>query len=295
MTIYDQIEKNKQKTVFVFIFFVLAIGILGYILGEIYGNGAGLITMMLAVVYSSISGVITYYFSDKVVLKIAGAKKADRNQYPLISGLLENLCIGAGIKKVPELYVINDVAPNAFATGRDPQHAVVAVTTGLLSKLDKRELEGVLAHELSHIKNYDIRLMTFVIILVGIISIIGNIMFRRSIFRNNEKSGNIFLIIGLLFAILTPIIAQLIQLAISRNREYLADASASLLTRDPTGLALALEKIALDQSQMKKVEPTTTYLYIESPIKKKNGLFNTSNLFSTHPPVEERIKRLRSM
>lgn len=293
-SIYDQIADNKRRTFVVFFSFILVIAFLGYVLGQIYGNGGGIGTMVIATLFSSITAISTYYFSDKVVLGLAGATKVERKDYSQLYGILENLCIGAGIKKVPDLYVINDNAPNAFATGRDPEHSVVAVTTGLLSKLEKRELEGVLAHELSHIKNYDIRLMTFVVILVGMISIIGNIMFRRSIFRDNKNSGGLLVLIGVVFAILSPIVAQLIQLALSRSREYLADASAALLTRDPEGLALALEKISLDQTQLKKVDTSTSYLYIESPVKQKKG-FGASSIFSTHPPVEERIKRLRSM
>jgi len=294
-TIYDQIAENKRKTLLISVFFILIISLLGYVLGAIYTYDGGISIMIVAMIFSSISALITYFVSDKAVLAISDARKVNAKESPLVYSILENLCIGAGLKEIPALYVINDSAPNAFATGRDPSHSAIAVTTGLLNKLDKREIEGVLAHELSHIRNYDIRLMTFVIILVGTISIIGNIMFRRSIFRDDKNSGGMFLIFGLIFAIITPILAKLIQLAMSRNREFLADASAALLTRDPEGLASALEKISMDQNELHSAEPTTAYLYIEDPIKKKKGMFGGSSIWQTHPPIQERIKRLRSM
>lgn len=300
MNIYDQISFNKRRTLVVVSLYILIIGILGYVLGELFGNGAGLSTMLISTIYSFLSAFLTYYYSDKLVLSIANAKPAQQSTYPLLYGLVDNLCVGSGIKSHPSLYVIDDSAPNAFATGRDPEHSAIAVTTGLLEKLDKRELEAVLAHELSHIKNYDIRLMTIVIVLVGTISIVSNILLHRGQFGGSDRNNNgAIMLISLLLAIITPLAAKLIELAVSRNREYLADASASLLTRDPLGLASALEKIATDTTKMKKVSDVTAYLYIENPYDDINRGSTVGSkvkeLFSTHPPVEERIKRLKEM
>ncbi|OGC51264.1 hypothetical protein A2982_04040 [candidate division WWE3 bacterium RIFCSPLOWO2_01_FULL_39_13] len=293
---YGQISSNKRKTVVVMAMFVAVVSLLGYFIGEIYaGQGAGVPVMISAVFFSSISAVSSYFLSDKIVLSISGAKKVGRDEAPKLYAILENLCIGVGIKKVPDLYIINDSATNAFATGRDPDHAVVAVTSGLIDKLDKREIEGVLGHELSHIKNYDMLLMTIVVVLVGSVTLIANIMLRGG-FRGSRKSaGGIIILIGFLLAVLSPLIAKLIQLAVSRNREYLADASSALLTRDPEGLALALDKISQDREVLEIANQATEHLYIENPLRKNvnSGIF--ANLFNTHPPVEERIRRLRDM
>jgi len=298
MNIYDQISSNKRKTFFIMVMFVIVISFLGYFLGEIYGGqGAGVYVMGMTVIASSFSAVGSYYFSDKLILSISGAKKINRADSPKIYGVLENLCIGAGIKKIPDLYIINDTATNAFATGRDPDHAVVAVTSGLIEKLDKREIEGVLSHELSHIKNYDMLLMTIVVVLVGSVTMIANIMFRGGFRSSGSKksSGGIIILIGLALAILSPIIAQLIKLAISRNREYLADASGAMLTRDPEGLALALDKISKDYEPLEVANEATAHLYISNPLRKGKNSDFFSNLFNTHPPVEERIRRLKEM
>ena len=277
--------------------FVAVISAFGYVIGEIYGgSGAGVPFMVMAVLFSGLTSISSYYFSDKVVLSIAGAKKIERENAPQIYGILENLCIGAGLKKIPDLYLINDSAPNAFATGRDPEHAVVAVTSGIIDKLDKREIEGVLAHELSHVKNYDIRLMMIVAVLVGTVTLTANFLLRGGLGHGNRKSGaGIFLLIGLIMAIFSPIIAELIKLAASRNREYLADASAALLTRDPEGLASALVKISSDNEPLEVANEATAHLYIANPLKKGQNADWFANLFNTHPPVEERINRLRSM
>lgn len=278
--------------------FVIVVTLLAFFFGEVFvGEGAGYPIMIFAVLFSSVSSVSSYYFSDKIALKIAGAKKVSRETLPSVYGVLDNLCIGAGLKKIPDLYLIDDTATNAFATGRDPDHAVVAVTKGLVEKLNKREIEAVLAHELSHVKNYDIRLMTIVVVLVGSISMMANI-FLRGGFRRNDRGkdiGGMIVLVGVVLLILSPIIAQLIKLAVSRNREYLADASAALLTRDPEGLALALEKISADTEALEVANEATAHMYISNPLRKGKNSSKFANLFETHPPVLERIKRLRSM
>lgn len=297
-TIYDQISSNKKETVVVMFAFVAVVTSLAYLCGEIFiGNGAGYPLMIFAVLFSSISSISSYYFSDKIVLGIAGAKKVSRETLPSVYGILDNLCIGAGLKKIPDLYLIDDTATNAFATGRDPEHAVVAITKGLVEKLDKREIEAVLAHELSHIKNYDIRLMTIVVILVGSISMLANIFLRGGFKRNDRGKdvGGIIVLVGLVLLILSPIIAQLIKFAVSRNREFLADASGALLTRDPEGLALALEKISADTEALEVANEATAHMYISNPLKKGKNSSKFANLFETHPPASERIARLRSM
>lgn len=279
------------------ILFVAVISALGYVVGEVWGgSGAGVPFMTLAVAVSMLTSVGSFYFSDKVVLGISGAKKVDRDLAPQLYGILENLCIGSGLKKVPDLYIIDDTAPNAFATGRDPEHAVIAVTSGLLDKLDKRELEAVLAHELSHVQNYDIRLMMITAVLVGTVTLIAD-FFLRSGFRGGDRKsgGGIILLIAVVLALFSPLIAQLIKLAISRSREFLADASAALLTRDPEGLASALAKIAADREPLEVANEATAHLYISNPLKKGGNAGWFANLFNTHPPVEERINRLKSM
>src|SRR3989338_263849 len=297
-TIYNQISSNKRETVIIMFAFVTVVTILGFLSGEIFvGEGAGYPVMVFAVLFSSISSVSSYYFSDKIVLGIAGAKKVSRETLPKVYGILDNLCIGSGIKKIPDLYLINDTATNAFATGRDPEHAVIAITSGLVEKLDKREIEAVLAHELSHIKNYDIRLMTIVVILVCSISMMANIFLRGGFRRGdrNKEIGAIVVLIGIVLLILSPIIASLIKLAVSRNREYLADASGALLTRDPEGLALALEKISSDTEALEVANEATAHMYISNPLKKGQNASKFANLFETHPPVSERIRLLRLM
>lgn len=231
---------------------------------------------------------------------MAGAKIATKAEFRDLYTDVENLSIASGLP-MPKVYVVDDPAPNAFATGRDPKHAAVCATTGILSKLNKSELEGVLAHELSHVKDYDTRLMGVVAILVGSISILANVFFRSMWFRSDDRDRNdsgIFMLIGIILAILSPIIAMLIQLAISRKREFLADANGALLTRYPEGLASALEKISKDQNILKTASTATAHFYIENPFKtdtkKKSGQWLV-NLFSTHPPIAERIKILRSM
>lgn len=278
--------------------FIALITTILYVYGQ--ASGYGLSYAGIGLIISGLISWGSYYYSDKIVLAMSKAKEIQKTDNPKLFTVVENLCIGAGIP-MPKIYTIDDSAPNAFATGRDPKHAVVAVTTGLLDKLEKIELEGVIAHELSHIKNFDIRLMAVVSILVGTVALLAD-FFMRSLWysgrsRDNDK-GNaqaIFLVVGIVLAILSPIIATLIQLAVSRRREFLADASGALLTRYPEGLARALEKIAKDKEPLEVANNATAHLYIANPFKGKKVQHFFSGLFDTHPPIEERVKILRSM
>jgi heat shock protein HtpX len=251
---------------------------------------------MVALIFSLIMTLFSYYGGDKVALMSAGAQQIAHNDNEYLFHLVENLCIASGLA-MPKVYLIPEEAINAFATGRDPQHASIAVTAGALKKLNNEELEGVIAHELSHVKNYDIRLMTIVVVLVGSISLLANLFFRGSLLggrkSDNDKGGGVLLIVGIILIILSPIVAQLIQLAISRRREYLADASGALLTRYPDGLANALEKISNDSAVMSNASSATAHLYIANPFKGSGKWL--ARAFSTHPPVDDRIKRLREM
>ena len=299
MTIYTEIDSNKRRTVTIMILFIVFISVLAYVFGEASGYGwswAG-----IALVVSGFMSFGSYYFSDKIVLAISQAKEIKKEDNPQIYNLVENLCIGTGLP-LPKIYLIEDTAPNAFATGRDPQHAVICLTTGIMQKLDKLELEGVVAHELSHIKNYDIRLMSIVVILVGFVVLLSD-WFTRMMWwgggkKRDRSSGSgqaqaIFMLIGILLAILAPIFAQLIKLALSRQREFLADASAALITRYPEGLARALEKISADTEPLEAANKATAHLYIVNPLKDYKGGIN--KLFSTHPPAADRVARLRAM
>lgn len=296
---YKEIDSNKRKTVLLMgIFLVFIIG-LGWVFSYIYQNNWILI---IAVLFSITQATVSYYYSDKITLSISKAHELKRNENIVLHRLVENLAITAGFSK-PKIYMINDSAPNAFATGRDPKHAAICVTSGLLDKINKIELEGVIAHEMSHIGNYDIRLMTIVVVLVGVIALISDWFLRWGWFssRNRDSGGGqvqaILMIVGIILAILAPISAYLIQLAISRKREYLADANGALLTRYPEGLALALEKISRDKEPLEVANRATAHLYIANPFKKnleRSGSWFTG-LFDTHPPVEDRIKKLRMM
>jgi heat shock protein HtpX len=284
MNVYSQIDSNKFKTWLIMALFIAFITTLVYIYGK--ASGYGLSYAGIALIISGLISFTSYFYSDKMILGMSGAKK-----------IVENLSIAAGIP-IPNVYLLNDSAPNAFATGRDPKHAVVCATTGLVDKLTETELEGVVAHELSHIKNFDIRVMSIVSILVGLVALLAD-FFLRSMWYSGDrdrdsKAQSIFLVIGIVLAILSPFIATLIQLAVSRKREFLADASAVLLTRYPEGLALALDKIAKDKEPLEAANNATAHLYISNPFKNINKHWFT-NLFNTHPPIEERIKILRSM
>ncbi len=300
MNIYSAISANKNKTWAIMLLFVLIITTVVYVFSKALGYGLGFAG--IALVLAGISSIGSYYYSDKIVLATSGAKEIKKSDNPELFRIVENLGIGSGLP-MPKIYVINDPSPNAFATGRDPKHAVLCVTTGILSILDKSELEGVMAHELSHIKNYDIRLMGIVAVLVGFVAILSNLFINQLWFGgfNNDRENRgggiqaVFLVIGVVLAILTPIAATLIQLAVSRKREFLADASGALLTRYPEGLASALEKLTNDKHSLKTASNATAHLFIVNPFKGKSTKQWFASLFETHPPIEERIKILRSM
>jgi heat shock protein HtpX len=291
MTLYSQQDSNIHKTwLLITGFFVLVIGV-GWIFSQAYDNSA---ILYMAIVFSLVMNIASYWWSDKIVLSMSGAKPADHNTNQELYHIVENLSITAGLP-MPRIYLIDDSAPNAFATGRDKNHAVVAVTTGLLAVLDKNELEGVVAHELSHIGNRDILLSTVVVVLVGFVAMASNI-FTRSLWfgggrDRDREGGGLWIIIGIVAAILAPISATLIQLAISRKREFLADASGSLLTRYPEGLASALQKISQYNQPMKKASTATAHLFIANPFG-GGAMKGVAKLFMTHPPVEERVKAL---
>jgi len=296
MTIYSQIASNKRRSFLLLFLFIVIILLLGWALGSAFGDTYyGLI---LAGLISIIMGFFSYYSGDKVALWTAGAQEIKKEDNPYVFRMVENLCITAGLP-MPKVYIIQDPAPNAFATGRDPKHASIALTTGIIEQLQNEELEGVIAHELSHVKNYDIKLMTIVIICVGTIVLLANWLMRARFFgrgRNREggQIGIILLLVGLILAILSPIFAQLIQFAISRKREFLADASGALLTRYPEGLASALQKIAKYDRPMIHANNATAHLYITSPFG-AHAARGLARLFSTHPPIEERVAALRKM
>lgn len=292
---YSQIDSNKQKSVLLLMFAAALVVGLSYIF-SIARGGNGYDGLFFGILLSLGITSISYFQGDKIALMTSGAKPATKEDSRYVYNLLENLCITAGVP-MPKLYIIEDQAINAFATGRNPATASVAVTRGAIEKLENEELEGVLAHELSHIKNYDIRFMMLVAVLVGSVSIMANIFLHSGRFTrrdSNREGGNItaiFAIIGVVLAILSPLIAELIKLAVSRRREYLADASGSLLTRYPEGLAKALEKIAAENRPLAQASQATAHLFISSPFSGKKF----AGLFSTHPPVEDRIKKLREM
>jgi len=293
MTVYTHIAENKRRTVIFILVYIVLITAVVYFAREFYGFDYGFVA--IAAIFSIIMSFIGYYAGDKVALASSGAKQVEgRDANPYIYNMVENLSITAGLP-IPKVYIINDPAINAFATGRDPKHSSVAVTTGAIEKLENEELEGVLAHELSHVGNYDIRVMTIVVVMVGIISIITDMLMRGMLFggggRDNNKGGGPLALVGIVLIILSPIVAELIKLSISRKREYLADASGVLLTRYPDGLAKALEKISLENRPMARASNATAHLFISSPFSKKKF----ASLFSTHPPIEDRIKKLRGM
>ncbi len=289
-TLYTQQDNNVRKTWFLLtVFLVVVIGV-GWVFGQAYNNPA---ILYIAIIFSLVMNVASYWWSDKIVLSMSGAKPAEHDTHQELFHIVENLSITAGLP-MPKVYIINDSAPNAFATGRNKEHAVVAVTTGLLGILNKNELEGVIAHELSHIGNRDILLSTVVVVLVGFVAMASDIFMRSMMFGsrdNDNKSGGIWIIIGVVAAILAPISATLIQLAISRKREFLADASGALLTRYPEGLASALQKISQNGQPLKKASTATAHLFIANPFGSKS-MRGMAKLFMTHPPVEERVQAL---
>jgi heat shock protein HtpX len=297
--IYDRIAVNRRKTFILMALFFLIVAGAATAVGIVAGLPPGLapIVILFVVLFAAFS----YFASDSVALAVAGAKQVDFASEPQVWRLVENLCIGAGLP-MPRVYVIEDASMNAFATGRDPQHASVAVTRGLMEKLDRREMEGVLAHEISHIGNRDTLLMTTVVVLIGVLALIADIGLRltwfgagsRDSYRDkNSRGGVIILVVALVAMILAPIAARLIAMAVSRQREYLADASGALLTRYPEGLARALEKIRGDTDPLDAATKATEHLYFVNPLRAHASALN--NLFSTHPAIEERIRLLRAM
>lgn len=304
--VYESVSSNKTKSWIVIIGFVLFVLLASVVIAKglaaYYGyESTGLELTGIAMLISGVMSFASYYWSDKIILGLSGARPADPRRDSLFYSVTENLCLGAGLP-MPKLYVLEDTALNAFATGRDPQHAAICVTTGLLSMLTRTELEGVIAHELSHVANYDIRLMSVVTILIGLITLLADWFIRASWFgggrrsKDSEGSGGLFIVLGMVFALLSPIIAQLIQLAISRRREFLADASGVKLTRQPSGLISALEKLGADREPLEAANKATAHLYISDPLKNQTGGIKMfSGLFATHPPIADRIKALRGM
>lgn len=294
---YNQIDSNKRKTtVLITVFLVFIIGIAWFVQWY-FGYGYGIV--IAAAIFSIITSLTSYYHADKIALWSTGAREIAQKDNPYVYRMVENLCITAGIP-MPKVHIIDSPALNAFATGRDPAHASIAVTTGLIAALENEELEGVIAHELSHVKNYDILVMTVVVVLVGMIALMADFFFRIRFFggggRDRDSRGGgqlqlVLMIAGVVLLILSPIIAELIKLAISRKREYLADASGALLTRFPDGLARALEKISASDIPLQRASTATAHMFTVNPLR---GV-KASKLFSTHPPVEDRIKKLRGM
>ena len=287
-TLYTQQDKNVRKTWLLMTTFLVLIVAIGFVFAQIYGNPNILYGFFA---FSLLMNIYAYWNSAKIALRVSRAIPADENKYRELHNIIENLSITAGLPK-PKVYIINDPAPNAFATGRNAKHSAVAFTTGILEILDKNELEGGAAHELSHIGNKDILLSTIAVVLAGFISLIADIFLRSNLFRGSRdqdnKAGSIMMIVGIVLAILAPIFATLVQFSISRKREFLADASGALLTRYPEGLASALKKISSYSRPMQNAHQATAHLFISNPF----GAKNIKNLFSTHPPVEDRINAL---
>ena len=298
LSIYDAAAANRVRTVVLLVAFVFIVVVLAYLVGEYLGNGSGAAIVPFAFLFAVGSAWVSYFAGDKLVLAQSRARELGPGEETELRNIVETLAIGLGIP-TPKLYVIEDSAPNAFATGRDPAHASVAVTRGLLDKLDRTETEGVIAHELSHVGNRDIRVMLLVTVLVGTVALIADMAWRamfwggRSRDRDRGGGGAILGVIAIVLLVLSPIIAQLIQLAVSRQREYLADASGALLTRYPPGLANALRKIAADKEVLEVANKATASLYIANPLKDAPTFFD--HLFDTHPPIQERIRRLEAM
>jgi heat shock protein HtpX len=298
---YEQISRNKWKSAALVVFFMAFIFVLTWFFEYVTGWGKGGLALAVAVAMGM--AAVGYYASDKIVLGISRARPVTKEEFPYLYNVVEGLAIAAGVP-VPKCYVIEDTAPNAFAAGRKPETASICVTTGLLAKLDRVELEGVVAHEMSHIKNYDVRLQTVVVVMAGVVALLSDWMLRSFMWggggrrRTRSKGGSggaegVLVLVGLALAVLSPFIATVIQLAVSRKREFLADASGAMLTRYPAGLASALRKISDDKEPLEAANKATAHLYIVNPLKNLRGGVN--RLFSTHPPVEERIAALEKM
>lgn len=298
INLYDAISANRVRTVLLVAVFMALVAALGFVAGEYLAPGGGVAMLPFAFALSGGSAAFSYYAGDKVVLAQSAARELQDGEEPELRNIAETLAIGLGIP-VPRLYLIDDTAPNAFATGRDPTHASIAVTRGLLDKLDRTELEGVMAHELSHIGNRDIRVMLLITVLVGMVALLADWLGRSLLWGGGRRRGRdggglgILAIVAIALAILTPFIAALIQMAVSRQREYLADASGALLTRHPAGLASALRKISADTEPLEVANKATANLYFANPLKDRPRLFD--GLFDTHPPIAERIRRLERM
>ncbi len=297
LSIYEAASANRWRTLLLIAVFTALVAVLAYFVGEYFAPGGGLAALPFALAISGGSALVSYFAGDKLILAQSQARELGPDEERKLRDVVESLALGLGIP-TPKIYVIEDSAPNAFATGRDPQHASIAVTRGLLDKLDRTELEGVIAHELSHVGNRDIRVMVLVVVLVGTVALLADWMWRSMFWgrgrdRDRGGGGAIIAVIAIALAVLTPIIATLIQLAVSRQREYLADASGALLTRYPPGLASALRKIAADKEPLEVANKATAALYIANPLKDAPAFFD--HLFDTHPPIEERIKRLEAM
>lgn len=301
LNIYEQVDLNKKKSLLIITVFIVFVVAISWLLSEALGYGPSIAGW--ALVLSGLMSLGSYYYSDKIILSLSAARPADKEHYFNFYTVAENLCLATQLP-LPKLYVIDDTALNAFATGRDPEHAVIVATTGLLNQLDRTELEGVVAHELSHVRNYDIRVMALVTVLVGIVTLLADWFIRAYHWggsgRKSEKgSGQLALLltlVGFILALLSPLIANLIKLAISRRREFLADASGVSITKFPDGLARALQKISADREPLEAANKATAHLYIENPLKNRHdsiGWF--AGLFNTHPPVQERIKALKAM
>ncbi len=292
-TLYTHQGSNIRKTWFLMAFFFAIVVAIGYAVSWYLGDPS---ILYIAVIFALVMNVGSYWFSDKLVVSMTGAKPVTASEYPELVNVVENLAITAGLP-MPKVYVVDDPAPNAFATGRDPEHAVVAATTGLLQILDRTELEGVMAHELSHVGNRDMLVSTVAVVLAGFVAILADFFLRATMFGGDERKHPIFLVLAIVGIILAPIAAQLIQMAISRKREYLADASGALLTRYPEGLASALEKISHYSRPMHRANNATAHLFIADPFgtEKRSIGEKISGLFQTHPPAEDRIRILRNM
>lgn len=287
---YSQIAANKRKTFLLMAFFVVLIGALGWIAGNMYGSPS---FVYLALIVGGVYALIQYFAAAKLALAMNGAKEISKRDEPRLYRTVENLAITTGMP-MPKVYIIDDPAPNAFATGRDPNHAVVAATTGLLAIMDDSELEAVMAHELGHVKNYDIRVMMIVFGLVSAIGLIADMMLHLMWFSGGDDDSPpnpLFIVLGIIAALLAPFVAMMVQLAVSRRREFLADSTGALTTRYPEGLARALEKIAAHGSATRRQNTSTAHLFFANPLKGKS----VAKFFSTHPPVQERIARLRAM
>lgn len=284
---YSAVAANKRNTFLIILIFLIIIAGLGWLFSAIYGStGIFWGTLIGAAVYA----LVQYFIAAKLALSMNGAKEIQKRDNPRLYRMVENLAITNGMP-IPKVYVVDDPALNAFATGRDPQHAHVAATTGILEALDDRELEAVMAHEMGHVQNYDIRVMMIVFGLVSAIGLIADVLVRMFWFSNSENRNPIFLVIGIVAALISPIVAMLVQAAVSRQREYLADATGAMTTRDPEALASALEKIGAAGSATRRQNTSTAHLFFANPLKRSAIM----NAFSTHPPVERRIERLRTM